>query len=335
MRMSIDLANRDAMALTAARMYHQSGQTTDEIARYLGVSRSTVSRLLAYGRDVGMVRVEVRTDHAHGGGARLGLQSRFPEVTFHVVEVRASYAPARIHDTVAQYAAHIIGERVERGSTIGLAWGNMLTAIVGHLQPRPIRELDVVQLNGAGNRRNFGIRYASDIVTGFAQAFGGTDHLFPVPAFFDHPSTKRALWRERSVQRILALQRSADTMLFSVGGLGGDTISYVYSAGYLTDEEVRELRDDGAVGDIATVFYTGSGQADLAINARSSGPPLDLYRGARQSICVASGLGKVPGLLGALRAGCLTDLITDELTATELAHAAREADPIAAAVARA
>ncbi len=323
--MPIDLADRDAMALAAARMYHQSGQTSDEIARYLGVSRSTVSRLLSYAREVGIVRVEVRTDHAHGGGARLGLQARYPEVTFHVVEVRASYAPARILDTVAQYAAHLIGERVEDGSTIGLAWGNMLTAIVGHLQPRPVRDLDVVQLNGAGNRRNFGIRYASDIVTGFAEAFGGTDHLFPVPAFFDRAETKRALWQERSIERILELQRSADMMLFSVGGLGGDTISYVYSAGYLTEPEVVELRRDGAVGDIATVFYTGTGEADLPINARSSGPPLELYRHAEQSICVASGRGKVPGILGALRAGCLTDLITDELTATELAHAARDA----------
>jgi deoxyribonucleoside regulator len=319
--MPIDLADRDAMALAAARMYHQSGQTTDEIARYLGVSRSTVSRLLSHARETGIVRIEVRTDHAHGGGARLGLRARFPEVTFHVVEVRASYSPARILDTVAQYAAHIVGDLVEPGSTIGVAWGNMLTAIVGHLQPRPVRDLRVVQLNGAGNRRSFGIRYASDIVTGFAEAFGGTDHLFPVPAFFDHAETKAALWRERSIQRILALQRDADTMLFSVGGLGGDTMSYVYSAGYLTEPEVVELRSAGAVGDIATVFYTGDGRADLPINARSSGPPLELYRAARRSVCIATGLGKVPGILGALRAGCITDLVVDEVTATELAHA--------------
>ena len=39
----------------------------------------------------------------------------------------------------------------------------------------------------------------------------------PVPAFFDYPETKVALWRERSIQHILGIQRQADTLLFSTG----------------------------------------------------------------------------------------------------------------------
>ena len=44
----------------------------------------------------------------------------------------------------------------------------------------------------------------------FGAAFDATVHHFPVPAFFDYPETKVALWRERSIQHILGIQRHPD-----------------------------------------------------------------------------------------------------------------------------
>lgn len=71
------------------------------------------------------------------------------------------------------------------------------------MRSHPLREVSVVQLNGAGNRSGLGIKYSTDIVARFAEKFDATDYLFPVPAFFDHAETKRALWQERSIKQIL------------------------------------------------------------------------------------------------------------------------------------
>lgn len=304
-------------------MYYQSGHSTNEIARYLKVSRSTVSRLLSYAKESGIVEIRIRDEHGHASALDRDLKAIFPSVSFRIVEVRRSLTPARVVDAVAQYAAHTITELVEPHSTIGLAWGNTISAVIGHLRPHPTRDVSVVQLNGAGNRRGLGISYATDILARFAQIFSATDYLFPVPAFFDHPETKEALWRERSIQQILLIQQRADMLLFSTGALAGDTISYVYSAGYLADSEVADLRQEGVIGDIATVFFKESGAADLTINRRSSGPALSLYRQSQKSVCVAAGAGKIPGLMAALRAGYITHLIIDELTAAELVHRLR------------
>lgn len=309
---------RDQAAVTAARMYYQSGHSAGEIARYLQVSRSTVSRLLSYAKQAGIVEIRVRGDRAHSSALQAELQAVLPNVTFHIIEVRPTLTPARLLDAVAEYAAHIITDLIEPHSTIGLAWGNTVSAVIGRLRPHPVRDVSVVQLNGAGDRRGLGIGYATEIVARFAQIFSATDFLFPVPAFFDYPETKEALWRERSIQQILEIQQRADTLLFSTGALVGDTSSYVYSAGYLTDPEVTALRAGGVIGDIATVFFKESGAEDLAINRRASGPPLSIYRRAATSVCVASGSGKIPGLAAALRAGFITDLIVDELTASEI-----------------
>lgn len=314
---------RDDTATTAARMYYQSGHSTNEIARYLSVSRSTVSRLLAYARESGIVDIRIRSQRANASALQSDLEAVVPGVVFHVVEVQPSFTQARILDAVLKYAAHAVTDMVEPSMTVGLAWGNTVSGIIDHLRPHPIRDVSVVQLNGAGNQSGLGISYASDIVARFASVYHGEHYLFPVPAFFDHPETKEALWRERSIQQILAVQERADLLLFSTGGLVGDTISYVYSAGYLTDEEAEDLRSQGVIGDIATVFFKEDGSGDLPINRRSTGPPLSLYRRASKAVCVASGDGKVPGLIAALRAGYITDLIIDERAAAELHDALR------------
>ena len=47
------------LLLRVARLYHVQSETMDAIAHQLGVSRSTVSRLLKEARDRGLVRVSI------------------------------------------------------------------------------------------------------------------------------------------------------------------------------------------------------------------------------------------------------------------------------------
>jgi deoxyribonucleoside regulator len=310
--------SRRAAAVTAAHMYYGAGQSAQEIADYLKVSRSTVSRLLAYAREAGVVEVKVHESADHLYGLTADLAARYPRVRFQVIGVSPAASSGRINTTVAQYGAHAVAAMVQPGMTIGVAWGNTVSSIIDHLHPRPVNDLRVVQLNGAGNSVSLGLAYASDIIVRFAENFAGTHYLFPVPAFFDHADTKEALWKERSIRRILALQESADLLLFSTGALVGDPASHLYTAGYLSEREAFELRVAGVVGDIGTVFFDNTGSGDLPINRRSSGPPLSLYARSRRSVCVASGAGKVPGLVAALSAGYISDLIVDNRTAMEL-----------------
>jgi deoxyribonucleoside regulator len=312
--------SRTQRSTTAARMYYQSGHSTEEIARHLHVSRSTVSRLLTHARERGIVEIRVRGDVDVRSRIERELTECVNGADFHIVEVRDSLSDARISDAVAQYAAQVVTELIEPGTRVGVAWGNTVSNVVGYLRPEPIRDVSVVQLNGAGSHSDLGLSYAADIVTRFAQNFSAAEYLFPVPAFFDHPETKDAMWRERSIRHILALQQSANMLLFSIGGLVGDTVSYIYSAGYLTDGEVEQLRNEGVIGDIATTFYGEDGASDLAINRRSTGPSLDVFKRAEHSVCVASGESKVPGVAAALRLGYITDLVIDAPTATMLAQ---------------
>lgn len=310
---------RDEELYRAATMHYLQGATMEAVAGRLGVSRSTVSRMLKEARETGIVRVSVQPPAAVAGpGPAAWLAQEFG-VRAHVVPVRrTASAEQRLRD-VATVAARVLGDVVASGMTLGVAWGVTVSAIGRQLAVQHVRATQVVQLNGAMNSFGSGIGYAGEVMGRFARAFDATVHLFPVPAFFDDVATKEAMWRERSVRRVLELQEAVDVAVFGVGAVSGVPPSHVYSAGYLDAADVASLRAERVVGDVCTVFLREDGSwQDVAINARASGPTPQALRRIPRRVCVVAGENKIAPLRAALLAGVVTDLIVDEPTARQV-----------------
>jgi len=310
--------SRHSDALRAAQMYYLQDLTMDAIARELRTSRSTVSRLLSSARETGLVQVQIRSPFDTGPELESQIRNQYG-VDVHVVPVLDTLNEAETLDRVAMQAARTIGPLVDSNAIIGVAWGATLSAVSRHLTRKVTHDSIVVQLNGAGNMQTTGITYASDIMRRFGSAYGARVEQFPVPAFFDHASTKTAMWNERSVQRILDLQARMSIAIFGVGSVDSDYPSHVYAGGYLDEYDLNMLAADDVVGDVATVFFRSDGSSDgITLNARSTGPSHEQLRQVRRRICVVSGASKINGLQGALAAGLATDLILDEASARRL-----------------
>jgi len=312
-------------ALTAAQRYYLQDLTMDAIAAELGTSRSTVSRLLAFARESGLVEIRIRSPFDAGLELERAILARH-KVTAHVVPVPESISDIDRLERVAMTAGRILGGFIDSNMVVGVAWGSTLGAISRHLVPSPTHNTVVVQMNGAGNVQTTGIDYASEILHRFGEAFGAQVQQFPVPAFFDDPATRDALWRERSTKRLLAVQARMDVAVFGLGSPFAEVPSQVYIGGYLDAADYRSLSDDRVVGDVATVFYREDGSSDgIALNARASGPSLTRLRRVARRVAVVSGVQKLPSLRGALAAGVITDLVLDEGLAAALVspHPAR------------
>ncbi len=305
-------------ALRAARLYFLQDMTMEEIACDMATSRSSVSRMIALAKAEGLIEFRLRDPEGAKPALESLLQARF-RVDAHVVPIPEPCSDLNILEHVAQSAAWRLGTIFESGMVLGVAWGTTTGAVSRHVSRRATHGSDIVQLNGASNTVSTGIDYASDILSRFGRAFGARVQQFPVPTFFDYAETKRCLWRERSIVRILELQARADVVIFSVGGFCGGVPSHVYSGGFLEREDYAVLQRCGAVGDVATHFLREDGTYDaIPLNERSSGPSPDVLRRAARRICVVAGQHKVVGLRGALAAGLVTDLVLDEQTAASL-----------------
>lgn len=303
-------------ALKVARMYYHLNLTTADIGRQLGVARPTVSRLLSWARTHGLVEFRV-LDHRQ---RQLRLETRV-EQAFGIAEVKVVPAHPDATDDerrelVTSFTAHYLNGLLGPGMTIAIAWGATVSLLAGKLIPKPLDGVDVVQMNGSGNVGE-GIGYAAGIITAFAENYAARAHLLPVPAYFDDPRTKDAMFRERSIARVRELVDRADVALFSIGVPDAD--SYIYRAGYVEQDDLSALQRSGAVGDIATVFFRADGShEDIAMNRRSSGPALASLAGRRHSVCVVAGEKKLGAVRGALSGGFMNTLVIDEPTASQL-----------------
>ncbi|UKA61056.1 sugar-binding transcriptional regulator [Arthrobacter sp. FW306-04-A] len=309
---------RHSEALRAAQMYYLQDLTMDAIARELRTSRSTVSRLLSSARESGLVQIQIRSPLDSAPELERMIRRHYG-VDVHVVPVLDTLNEAETLDRVATQAARTIGPLVDSNAIIGVAWGATISAVSRHLTRKITHDSTIVQLNGAGNMQTTGITYASDIMRRFGIAYGARVEQFPVPAFFDHASTKTAMWNERSVQRVLDLQARMSIAIFGVGSVHSDYPSHVYAGGYLDETDLTLLANSDVVGDVATVFFRADGSSDgITLNERSTGPSHEQLRQVRRRICVVSGASKINGLRGALEARLATDLILDEATAKRL-----------------
>jgi len=314
----VEIADRTKLALKAAQLYYVRDLKMKTIADSMHMSRSSVSRLLTYARDTGLVdiRIKAPTD----GISRLQHEIRLRDgATAYIVPVSSGMSARDCSLQVARHAGRILSAMIEPSTVVGVAWGTTMAGVSRHLTERALHDVTIVQLNGAAHPENFGIDFAGDILERFAAAFSGRAEPLPVPAFFDDPLTRQAMWRERSVARILALHRRMDVAVFGVGAPQSDIPGHVYRGGYLSDADRADLESAGVVGDIATRFVRADGSHDaLALNERSSGPDLEALRRTPRRVCVVGDRSRVPALRGALAAGLITDLIIDEHSAREI-----------------
>jgi len=307
-------------AVNVAQMYYYQNMKTEAIAKELKVSRSTVSRLLSFARQEGLVSIKVTTPTRELFELEKKISAVFDIQTIHVVPVPEIAGEAIWLDRVAQYASNHLNSVFSSNMILGIAWGTTTSAISRHLLKKNTHNSQIVQLNGAGNTQSMGISYASEIIMRFAENYQARAHLFPVPTFFDYADTKKYLWRERSIRRVLDLQKKADVLLYSIGAVNAGIPSHVYSGGYLEEKDYQELKREHIAGDIATVFFREDGSFEnIPINERACGPNLEMFRN-KHGVCVVSGLAKVDGLFSALKGGLVRELIMDEPTAREFVN---------------
>lgn len=309
---------RQGLLYEAAQLYYIQHHTMDQVAEKLSVSRPTVSRVLKEAREIGLVQIRLNEDFKPKSELARTLGDKF-RIKARIVATSTKDSPLQRMQKVAREAGSLLDSLMHDDVVLGVAWGSTVSEVARHLPTRPVKNAVVVQLNGAGNARHTGIPYSGAILGQIANAFDAHMVHFPVPAFFDRASTKEAMWEEESIKSVLRMQRRADVALFGIGAFGGAIPSHLYSGGYFDREEQQELRQQGVVGDICTVFLREDGSfSDLEVNRRATGPnPAELLR-IRRRIAVVSGNHRLLALQAALKTGAITDLVLDTQLADSL-----------------
>lgn len=314
MRRSRALDRRGNETARAAWLYYVEELTQGEVAWELGVSRSTVVRLLRRAKETGLVRITLDVPRD------VFEMEREVERLYGLERVRLvpeTGDEEKLKRWLGRAASELLLENVEPGSTVAVGWGTTLRAMTGSLTGTQAMEgIKIVPLVGGLHRAASGTN-SYWVAEQLGRYFHAPVQALYAPLFVEDRSTAEALIRDPDIGNTLDLARRASLCVFSIGTLHDEAT--MVRLGYLSPEEHAFLRERKAAADIVCRWVDVQGnpvEPPPAINP--VGVTLEELEGIPKRLLVAGGVPKREALLGTLRGGYATTLVTDDSTAAYL-----------------
>src|SRR5215510_6549255 len=298
-------------AARAGWLYYIAGNTQDEIAGKLGVSRQTAQRLVSLA--VSQRLIKVRLDHPIAKCLDLSerLKDRYALQLCEVVPADPSSPSTTLG--VAEAMAAELERRLDSQHPIIVAMGSgrTLRAAVEQLPPMDCPQHKIVSL--VGNIAPDGSASFYDVIMRIADAVKAPHYPMPLPVIASTVHEKQLFLAQKSVISVVDLARQADVTFVGVGQMGDN--APLVQDGFITAAEMRALMKAGAAGEIVGWAFDANGRLIEGLtNDRVASVALD-QPATRLVIAVAMGVFKAKALKAALAGRLLTGLITNETTA--------------------
>jgi deoxyribonucleoside regulator len=334
-----DISTR--LLVKVAQLYHLQGLNQDQISRQVGVSRSKVSRMLKEARERGLVEISIHYPARFSLELERRLESELglrEAVVVNVGGVDDTSGLSSIAGAASDYLLRVL----KPGDVLGVSGGSTMSLLAQLMPAAPVDNITVMQLGTAvaylGDRAAYS---SAEVALQVAQKLGSMDRLvlIPVPFLLDSETIRDVLLRDSGVRRAMARLASCTLAMVGIGGVESESEAAARIAAHsnrhsstgtrrqvvpVTDQDLAELRQAGAVGEICTRFFDASGQPCItSLDRRMVAVDLAEFRGVPLVVGVASGKQKAQAILGAVRGGYVKSLVTDDATARELLHLAQ------------
>lgn len=299
-----------------AQAYYVRELTQREIAERFSLSRPKVSRLLKEARDKGVIDIVL----VPPPGDLADLEDEL-EAMHGLDEVVLVAAPdpsnvASVSRKLGPAGAECLIRSLKDGQTLAMSWGTTLLSVIDALPTRSWPNLRVVQmLGGLGDPA--ADSHGVDLTYRMAEALGAKPRPVLSPGVVRSSEIRDALLDDPQVRDVLNLAAAADVAIVGIGvPIPG---SVVMQAGIFSKKEMRELKREGSVGDVALRFLDASGEVvSHEINDRIVGLDVEAIKGVPRVIGVAGGKAKLDVIRATLLGGLLDVLVTDRATALAL-----------------
>lgn len=304
-------------AARAGWLYYVAGNTQDEIARKLGVSRQSAQRLVSLAVTTRLVKF--RMDHPIARCMELGVALK-EEFGLRWSEVVPSdpEAPALLSGLAAAGAVEM--ERHLKSSEpriIALGTGRALRASVEQLPILNCPQHRIVSL--LGNMMSDGSATPYNVAIRMADRVNARHYPMPLPVLARDRHELEVLHAQEPIHNTLMLCLQADVTFVGIGQI--DAHAPLREDGFMTPEEIRALAVTGAVGEITSWVYNRDGQViPNAFNDRVASAPL-VIDSKNPVVGLAVGESKVAAIVGAMRGRLINALVTNEATARAVLEA--------------
>jgi DNA-binding transcriptional regulator LsrR (DeoR family) len=291
--------------VAAAQLYYHDQLSQQEIAERLGVSRSTVSRLLRLARDQGIVHIEIRPPSpiAH---LRNELEAALDLRRAVVVPTPSRAAGVQV--LVGPTLGEIERLRLGAGDVLAVSWGKTVWEIAQARRFPSLRGVSLVPAVAGFDELD--VRFqTNELARRIADTSRASVRFLHTPAL-PSPELRRSLLADPELASRLALW---DRLTAALVGIGMPPRELEAAPAHVIAARA-EL--GSAVGDVVSRHFDFEGAPiEFASEERLIGVSRAQLRAAGTVIAVAAGTTKARSIIGAARARLVDVLVTDAATA--------------------
>lgn len=295
---------QEATLIAAAELYYRDQLSQQEVAERLGVSRSTVSRLLQLARDEGIVHIEIRRPSSPDG---LSEELRTALGIKRVVVVPASVRSSS-HALVAPALAEIERLELASGDVLAVSWGDTIAEIARSPHFPRLHGVRLIPAIAAFDEMD-GRFQTNELARHIAGTSGAEVSFLHSPAM-PSPRLRRTLLADEDTSRRLGLW---DRLSAALVGIGLPTAEVETAPAHIIAAQADLAH---AAGDVVSRYFDIDGKPVPFVGEKLLlGVSRDQLRNTGTVVGVAAGTRKAPSIVGAARAGLIDVLVTDAATA--------------------
>jgi len=310
----------ERLMVKVCEMYYDQDIHQKAIAKSLGISRPTVSRLLKNAKALGIVEINIKTLE----GTQFIPLERQVKKQFglnEVLIVETCQDPEAQKKLVGEAAAQYLMTIFKDNDIVGISMGSTLRCIPEYLKPKTAKNLSFIPLIGGMGylKRELHSNY---LVEEFAKNTEGAFVLIYAPARVSEKNLRDKLLKEDSIAGMFNM---INRMRVAVVGIGvPNDQSAIMATGFYNSEEMKKMQQKNVAGDICMQFFDEHGNTDpFESDNNVVGIEIKRLRNIPHTVGVACGIEKCEAIIGAIQGSYINTLITDEACAKKMIEKGR------------
>lgn len=306
------------LVLKVAYLYYLKDKPQNEIADILGVSITTVSRLLRKAREDKIIEFVIRDPYIECLRLEREIKERFQLKDVIIapgININEAGESRMVEDNVKQLVglegARYLQRVIQEDDILGITWGSTVHRMINCLNPAQKVQAKFVTLHGsiASCEMDLDVR---TLVSQMAKAFSGTNYYLLTEALMSSQQALEMIKRERNNWNVFAMFPYITISVNGVGSFYPIQNSALAKPDFMSAEDLHALQSEGVVGDIALRFFNKDGcECNTSLAKRMVTIDLEAFKRIPTKITVASGAWKAHALHAALKGRLIDVLIVD------------------------
>lgn len=307
-----------SLVLKVAYLYYIENKPQSEISSMLGISITTVSRLLAKAKEDKIVEFVIRDPYIECIHLEEEFKKKFnlqdviitPGITSEE-DVNTELAKENTKKLVAMESARYLQRIIREGDILGVTWGSTIYQMINYLNPSQKLNAKFVTLHGsiACCENELDVR---TLVARMAKAFFGEKYYLLTDALMSSKEAVDIMLKERNNRLVFEMFDKINISISGIGSFYPITESVLASPDFMSSSDLSSLQDEHVAGDIALRFFNQNGkECQTSLSQRMIAISLEQFKKIKKKISVASGTSKANALYSALKGGLIDVLIID------------------------